>query len=53
MGVFTYRCVACEEAGRVAYSQLLLHTTGEYNCQQGGISCQNHRNVARHPVYTQ
>ncbi len=47
--------VACEDqdAGRAAYSQLRLNVTGECNRQQAGISCYNHRNVARCPVYTQ
>ncbi len=53
MVVFTCRCVACEDAGRAAYSRLRLHVTDEYDRQQAGFSCQNHRNVARHPVYTQ
>ncbi len=52
-GIFTCRHVACEDAGRAAYSQLRLHITGECNQQQAGISCQNHRNVARRPVYMQ
>ncbi len=52
-GIFTCLRVACEDAERAAYSQLHLHVTGEYNHQQAGISCQNHRNVARCPVYTQ
>ncbi len=39
-GVFTCRCVACEDAGRAAYSQLHLHVTGKYYRQQTGISCQ-------------
>ncbi len=53
MGVFICRRVACEDAGRAAYSQLRLHTTGEYNRQQAGISSQTTEYVARHPVYTQ
>ncbi len=40
-GVFTRRCAACEDAGQAAYSQRAV------------ISCQNHRNVACHPVYMQ
>ncbi len=52
-GVFTCRHIACEDPDWAAYSQLHLHVTGEYNRQQAGISCQNHRNVACHPVYTQ
>ncbi len=39
MGVFSCWCVACEDAGWAAYSQLRLHVTGKYNCQQAGISC--------------
>ncbi len=38
--------VACEDARRAAYSQLCLHFSDEYNRQQAGIGCQNHRNVA-------
>ncbi len=38
-GIFSCRHVACEDAGRAAYSQLSLHVTGEYNRQQAGISC--------------
>ncbi len=53
MGVFTCRCVACEDAGRAAYSQLCLHVTGEYYRQRAGISSQTTEYVARHPVYTQ
>ncbi len=52
-GVFTCRCVACEDAGQAAYSQLRLHPTGEYNPQQAGISSQTTEYVAHHPVYTQ
>ncbi len=52
-GVFNRRCAACEDAGQAAYSQLRLLITGKYNRQQAVNSCQNHRNVARHPVYTQ
>ncbi len=37
IAIFTYRRVACEDAGPAAYSQLHLHVTGEYNCQQAGI----------------
>ncbi len=51
-GIFTCRRVAREDAERAVYSRLHLHVTGEYNRQQAGISCQNHRNVAHHPVYT-
>ncbi len=36
-GVFTCRCVACEDTARAAYSKLHLHVTGEYNRQQAGI----------------
>ncbi len=36
--VFSYQHVACEDAGRAAYSQLHLHVTGGYNRQQAGIS---------------
>ncbi len=50
---FTYHLVACEDAGRAMYSQLHLHVTGEYSCQQAGISSQTTEYVARHPVYTQ
>ncbi len=52
-GIFTRQCVACEDAGRAAYSQLRSHITGEYNRQQAGISSQTTEYVARHPVYTQ
>ncbi len=52
-GVFICRHVVCENAERAAYSQLRLHVTDEYNRQQAGISCQNHRNVARCSVYMQ
>ncbi len=53
-GVFTCQCVACEDTGRAAYSQLRLHVNGKYNHQQDdGISCQYHRNVACRPVYMQ
>ncbi len=52
-GAFTCRHVACKDIRQATYSQLHLHVTGEYNRQQAGISCQNHRNVARRPVYTQ
>ncbi len=31
MGVFSRWCVAREDAGRAAYSQLHLQITGEYN----------------------
>ncbi len=51
--VFTWWRVACKDAGRAAYSQLHLHVTGEYNCQQAGIRSQTTEYVARHPVYTQ
>ncbi len=52
-GVFTCRCVACEDAGRATYSQLCLYVTSEYNRQQAGISSQTTEYVARHPIYTQ
>ncbi len=38
-GVFSCWHVACEDAGRVVYSELRLHVTGKYNPQQAGISC--------------
>ncbi len=40
-GVFTCQHVACEEAGRAAYSQLRLHVTGEYNRQVSVVKPQN------------
>ncbi len=52
MGIFTCQRVACEDAGRVAYSQLRLHVTGKYNRQQAGISSQTIEYIAHHPVYT-
>ncbi len=43
--VFSCWCVACEDTGRAAYSQLCLHVIDEYDRQQAGISCEisNHR----------
>ncbi len=52
-GVFTCQRVACEDAGRAAYSQLRSRVTGEYNRQQASISSQTTEYVARHLVYTQ
>ncbi len=53
MGVFTCQRVACEDAGRAVYNISRLYITGEYNCQQAGISSQTTEYVARYPVYTQ
>ncbi len=39
-GVFTCQRVACEDAGRAAYSQLHWHVTGEDNRHQAAISSQ-------------
>ncbi len=53
MSVFSYWCVACEDAGWAVYSRLRLHVTGEYNCQQAGTTCLTIEHVAHHQVYTQ
>ncbi len=58
-GVFSCWHVACEDAGWAEYSQLRLHVTGEYNCQQAVswyqlLNCyQTTEHVSHHPVYTQ
>ncbi len=52
-GVFTYCRVACEDAGRAAYSHVRLYVTDEYNHQEAGISSPTTEYVACHPVYTQ
>ncbi len=53
MAIFTCRHVAYEDTGQAACSQLHLHVTGKYNCQQAGINSQTTEYVAHHPVYTQ
>ncbi len=52
-GVFSCQCVACEDAGRTAYSQIRWFRTQQVQSPASWYQLLKPQNVARRPVYAQ